>query len=86
MAGFMRSSVVRENDDPIRSAKHFLGSGFSSGAVLSVASVEIEDECVTVFAGDLDRLAGFCPLVEEVESRLRIVVWNPFADGRGNCE
>jgi hypothetical protein len=24
----MRSSVVRENDDPLRFAKHFFGSGF----------------------------------------------------------
>ena len=26
--GFMRSSVVRENDHPLRFAKHFSGSGF----------------------------------------------------------
>ena len=31
--------------------------------------------------GDLDRLAGGGTLVEQVEARLRIVVWNPFADG-----
>ena len=30
--------------------------------------------------GDLDRLAGFGTLVEEVET-LRIVVWDPFANG-----
>ncbi len=51
-----------------------------SGAVLSVASVGVEDEDGTVFAGYLDRLAGVGALVEQVESRLRIVVWNPFAD------
>ncbi len=43
----MRSSVVRENEDPIRCAKHF------SGAVLSMASIGIEDEDGTVF-GDLE--------------------------------
>ena len=58
----------------------FLAAAFS-GAALSVASVEIEDEDVAVFAADLDRLAGVGALVEEVETRLRIVVWNPFADG-----
>ena len=52
-----------------------------SGAVLSVASVGIENENGTVFEGDLDRLAGFGALVEQVETRLRIVVWDPFADG-----
>ena len=79
MAVFMRSSVVRDNDEPLRFAKHFFGSGFS-GAVLSVASVGIEDEDGTVFAGDLDRLAGFGALVEQVETWLRIVVWKPLAD------
>ena len=49
-ARFMRSSVFRENDHSLRFAKHFFGSGFS-GAVLSVASVGIEDEDVTVFEG-----------------------------------
>ena len=54
---------------------------FFSGVAISVASVEIEDEDGTVFAADLDRLAGVGALVEEVETRLRIVVGNPFADG-----
>ncbi len=58
----------------------FLAAAFS-GAAISVASVEIEDECVSVFEGDLDRLAGVGALVEELETRLRIVVCNPFADG-----
>ena len=40
---FMRSSVVRDNDAPIRCAKHLFGSGFS-GAVLFMASIGIEDE------------------------------------------
>jgi len=52
-----------------------------SGAALSVASVGIENEDGTVFAGDLDRLAGGGTLVEQIETRLRIVVWDPFADG-----
>ncbi len=51
---------------------------FFSGAVLSVASVGIEDEDGTVFAGDLDRLAGFGALVEQVETWLRIVVGSDF--------
>ena len=59
---------------------NFLAAVFS-GAVLSVASVGIENENGTVFEGDLDRLAGFGALVEQVETRLRIVVWDPFADG-----
>ena len=52
-----------------------------SGAVRSAASIAVEDEDGTVFAGDLDRLAGFWALVEQVEARFRIAVWNPFADG-----
>jgi hypothetical protein len=52
-----------------------------SGAALSVASVGIEDEDGTVFAADLDRLAGVGALVEQVAAWLRIVVWDPFADG-----
>ena len=39
-----------------------------------MASVGIDDEDGTVFAADLDRLAGVGALVEEVETRLRIVV------------
>ena len=62
-------------------AKSFLLAAVFSGAALSVASVGIEDEDGTVLAGDLDRLAGVGALVEEVETRLLIVVWNPFADG-----
>ena len=53
---------------------------FFSGAVLSVASVGIEDEDGAVVAGDLDRLAGGAALVEQVETWLRIVVGNPLAD------
>ena len=53
-------------------------AAFFSGAVLSVASVGIEDENGTVFAADLDRLAGFGALVEQVAAWLRI--GNPFAD------
>ena len=48
----MRSSVVRENEDPIRCAKYFPAADFS-GAVLSMASIGIKDEDGTVF-GDLD--------------------------------
>ncbi len=39
-------------------------------AVRSVASVGIEDEDGTVFAADLDRLAGVGALVERVETRI----------------
>ena len=49
--------------------------------MLSVAAVGIEDEDGTVFEGDLDRLAGFGALVEQVETRFPIVGRNPFADG-----
>ena len=52
-----------------------------SGAALSVASVQIEDEDGTVFAGDLGRFVGVGALVEQLEVRLRIVGRNPFADG-----
>lgn len=52
-----------------------------SGVVRSVASVGIENEDGAVFAGDLDRVGGYGTLVEQVEGRLRIVVWDPFADG-----
>jgi len=45
-----------------------------------VVSVGIEDEYGAVFAADLDRLAGVEALVEEVETRFRIVVGDPFAD------
>ncbi len=55
---FMRSSVVRENDHPFRFAQDVFGSGFFTGAVLSMASVGIENEDGTVFAADLDRLAA----------------------------
>ena len=51
-----------------------------SGAALSVASVQIEDEDGTVFAGDLDRLAGGEALVEQVETRFPFVGRNPFAE------
>ena len=81
VVGFMCSSVVCENDHPLRYAKHFFGSDFYSGAALSVLSVEIEDEYGAVFAADLGRLAGVGALVEEVETPFRIVVGNPFPDG-----
>jgi hypothetical protein len=58
----------------------FLAAAFS-GAAISVASVEIEDECVSVFEGDLDRLAGVGALVEQVEARFPFVGRNPFSDG-----
>ena len=44
------------------------------GAALSVASVGVEDEDGTVFEGDFDWLSGCEALVEQVETRLRIVV------------
>ena len=46
-----------------------------SSAVRSVAPVG------TVFAADLDPLAGLGALVEQVAGWLRIVVGNPFANG-----
>ena len=46
-----------------------------------MASVGIEDEDGTVFEGDFDWLSGWEALVEQVAARLRIVVWDPFADG-----
>jgi hypothetical protein len=76
----MRSNIFRHNSDPLRCIKHFRGSGFF-GAALSVVSVGIEDEYGAVFATDLDRLAGVGALVEQVETRLGIVVWDRFADG-----
>ena len=79
-AKFICSSAVRESDHPLRCARLFWGAVFS-GAALSVASVGIEDEDGTVFAENLDRLAGFGVLVEKVGSCLRVVVWDPFADG-----
>ena len=69
-ARFMRSSVVRENDHPLPIAKHICLAAVFSGAVRSVASVGVEDEDGTVFAGDLDRLAGVGALVERVETRI----------------
>ena len=79
-AKFICSSAVRESDHPLRCARLFLAAVLS-GAELSVASVGIEDEDGTVFAENLDRLAGFGVLVEKVGSCLRVVVWDPFADG-----
>ena len=88
-AKFMRSNVAREHGRPLRWAKldfrKVLAAVFS-GAALSVASVGIEKEDGAVFAGDFDRLAGGGALVEQVEALLRVVVWDPFADGRGNFE
>ena len=80
----MRSIVVRENGHPLRLAKHFFRQRFFSDAVRSVASVGIEDEDGTVFAADLDRLAGGGAPAEQVEGRLRIVVGDPCAVVRGN--
>ena len=77
----MRSIVVRENGHPLRLAKHFFRQRFFSDAVRSVASVGIEDEDGAVCAEDLDGLAEGGALVEQVEALLRIVVWDPFADG-----
>jgi len=49
---------------------------------IQVGSVEIENEDATVFADDLEGLAGIRALAEKVEIRRRIiVVWNPFAGG-----
>ncbi len=79
-AKFICSSAVRESDHPLRCARLFLAAVFSRGA-LSVVSVGIENEDGAVFAADLDRLAGFGALVEKVGSCLRVVVWDPFADG-----
>ena len=83
MARFMRCGEGHEHGDPLRCAKYLFGSGFS-GAVRSVASVGIEDEDGTVFAADLDRLAGGGAPAEQVEGRLRIVVGDPCAVVRGN--
>lgn len=47
----------------------------------SVASIQIEDEDGAVFAADLDRLSRVGALVEQVETRRRIVVGDPLADG-----
>ena len=58
---------------------NFLAAVFSG--VVSVVSVGVEDEDGTVFEGDFDWLSGCEALVEQVEARLRIVVWDRFADG-----
>ena len=48
----------------IRSAlPRIFSAAVFSGAVRSAASIAFEDEDVAVFAGDLDRLAGFWALV-----------------------
>jgi hypothetical protein len=41
----MRSSVVRENDDPLRFAKHFFGSGFFRRGALRALSRNRERGC-----------------------------------------
>ena len=46
-----------------------------------MVSVGVEDEDGTVFEGDFDWLSGCEALVEQVETRLRIVVRDRFADG-----
>ena len=66
---------------PPRCQADCFGSG-SFSTVMSVASIAVEDEDGAVFAGDLDRLAGFGALVEQVELLLRVIVWNPLADVR----
>jgi hypothetical protein len=79
--------VVSEQGRPRRWARLFIGKFWAaifSGAALSVASVGIEDEDGTVFAANLDRLAGGGTLVEQVGTRLRIVVGDPCAVVRGN--
>jgi len=70
----------REHGRPLRFAKHFSAAVFFP-VVLSVASISVEDEDGAVFAADFDGLAGGGALVEQVETWLRIIVWNPFADG-----
>ncbi len=88
-AKFMPSSFAREHGCPLHWAKRYFRKylvAVFSGAALSVASVGIEKEDGAVFAGDLDRLAGGGALVEQVEALLRIVVGDPFADGRGHFE
>ena len=70
---------VCEHGDPFRVAKQIALAAVFSGAVLSVASVGIEDEDGTVFAGDLDRLAGVGALVEQVGTWLRVVGENQLA-------
>ena len=91
----MGSIVVFEHEHPRRFAKIFsaaavfFGSGFvrRAGWRLERAgawctySVAIEDEDVTVFERNLDRLAGFGALVEKVRGWVIIVSRNPFPDG-----
>ncbi len=69
-ARFMRCGDGREDGRPLRFAKHICLAAVFSRAVRSVASVQIEDEDGTVFAGDLERLAGVGALVEQVETRI----------------
>ncbi len=88
-AKFMPSIFSREHGCPLHWAKRYFRKylvAVFSGAALSVASVGIEKEDSAVCAGDLDRACRRRALVEEVETRLRIVVGDPFADGRGNFE
>jgi hypothetical protein len=75
LMGLFRSMAIRSAVPSTFSAAVF------SGAAVSVGSVGIEDEDGTVFAADLDRLAGVGALVEQVAAWLRIVVGNPFPDG-----
>jgi hypothetical protein len=54
VAGFIRLRMTRENGRPLRSAKLYFGKFLAavfSAAALPVASVGIEDEHGTVFAG-----------------------------------
>jgi hypothetical protein len=85
---FMRSSVVRENNDPLRCAKlccyKFLAAVLRRGLrrearAPGARSIAIEDEDGTAFEGDLD-LGGLGALVEQVETRFPIVGRNPFAE------
>jgi hypothetical protein len=65
----------------VRSASpSIFSAAFFSRAVLSVASVGIEDEDGTVFAEDLDCLGGGA-LVEQAKTRFPFVGRNPVADG-----
>ena len=76
--------VISEHGDPLRWAKLYFSKFLAaviSGSALSVASVRMEDEDGTVFEGDSGWLSRCEALVEQVETRLGIVVWDRFADG-----
>ena len=77
---YMPASISIRSAGPRFIVGNFLAAVIS-GAALSVVSVGVEDEDGTVFEGDFDWLSGWEALVEQVETQLRIVVWDPFADG-----